>query len=479
MIELVIKDNEFSYDVKALALSFFPEEPCIVTQDRTILEKGEEGVLSGYPVRCYFDRELLFEEYIPKPYDKNIVKQIIYRHFVKKSGKTLPWGTLTGIRPAKISLRLKWEGKTPEEIRKELKTVFYCNDDKINLMLDVAEREYYLAEGIDHSNCYSLYIAIPFCPTRCHYCSFAAYPIKQYEKRVDEYLDALEKEMAAAEGAFPKRRLTSIYIGGGTPTSLSAEQLERLLWMTGYYFPQEEALEYTVEAGRPDSITREKLFLMKKNGVTRISINPQTMKQKTLEIMGREHTVFQVEEVFWLARELGFDNINMDLILGLPEEDLDDFKETLRQIEKLDPDSITMHTLVIKRASKMREEQMAKDSGLIAENDMVPQMLEYGQAFAYENGYAPYYMYRQKNKAGLSKNTNQENIAYAKVGKECLYNVFIMEELETILALGAGSSSKIVFPEENRMERVEKVKSVEEYIARIDEMIARTAEYIK
>lgn len=471
MIEITIKDNEFSYDIKALAHSFFPEEPCTIIQDERI------ATSSGYWIRCLFHGELLFEEHLSEPYDKNIVKQVVYDLFYNKCKKKLPWGTLTGIRPSKIPLRLLMQGESPSEIRTILKDVYYCQEDKIDLLLDIAEYEFELIKDLEHENRYAIYIAIPFCPTRCHYCSFAAYPMKQYECRVEEYLDALEKEMKVAMNAFPTRKISSVYIGGGTPTSLSDRQLERLLHMVDRHFHMEEALEYTVEAGRPDSITKEKLSVMKNHGVTRISINPQTMKQKTLEVMGRNHTINDTRRAFTLARRMGFDNINMDLIIGLPGEDLEDFKRTLDRVEQMNPDSITIHTLVIKRASKMREEQMEQGGKIIEENDVISKMQEYGLSFARKKGYQPYYMYRQKNKSGMSKNTNQENVGYAKKGKECYYNIFIMEELETILAIGAGSSSKFVFSEENRMDRVEKVKSIELYIERIDEMIARTKKY--
>ena len=246
--------------------------------------------------------------------------------------------------------------------------------------------------------------------------------------------------------------------------------------MTGKYLPMEQSKEFTVEAGRPDSITEGKLRSMKAHGVTRISINPQSMKEHTLELLGRKHTVEEIREKFMLARTLGFDNINMDLIAGLPEETLEDFKETLREVEALKPDSITVHTLVIKRASRLRKEQLEQGGEMREEDACIEPMQKEAEQFCRVHGYEPYYMYRQKNKAHTTRNTNQENVAYAKPGKECLYNIFIMEELQSILALGSGGSSKIVFPEENRMERVENVKSVDDYIGRIDEMIRRKKE---
>ena len=466
MIEIVIRNHEFAYDVKALTLSFFPEQECSVTEDETAAE-GE-----GYYLCCSMDGEIFLEKMIAEPYDKNKVKQVLYDTYSAMTKKELPWGILTGIRPAKIALRAMLAGKDEEEIKRELKDVYRMKEDKIHLATLVAKTEKKLMEDIDCKNGYSVYIGIPFCRTRCHYCSFAAYPLARYAKQVDDYLEALMKEMKFVGEKYGNHPLHSIYIGGGTPTALNEEQFERLLQAVHRYYDVSKALEFTVEAGRPDTITEEKLRLMKEYGVTRISINPQTMKQETLIKMGREHTPESIVTVFKKARELGFDNINMDLIVGLPDETMEDFKKTLDEIGALEPDSITIHTLVIKRASMLREEQ-DKSGGPIKEADeVVTSMQDYGERFCYEHGYLPYYMYRQKNKSGMTKNTNQENVAYAKPGKECYYNVFIMEELETIIALGAGASSKYVISD-RQMERVGNVKSVEEYIKRLDEMIER------
>ncbi len=467
MIEIIIRDHEFAYDVKALTLSFFPEKECIVTEDMTVTE-GKEG----YFLRCLLDGQIFLEKTIAPPYDKNKVKQVLYDTYREMTGKELPWGILTGIRPAKLALRAMLAGANEDEVNQELKETYYMKNEKIHLAVDVAKKEKELISGIDYKNGYSVYIGIPFCRTRCHYCSFAAYPLSQYAGRIDEYLAALIKEIQFAGETYKHHPLHSIYIGGGTPTSLNEEQFERLLQEVHQHFDVSKALEFTVEAGRPDTITEGKLRLMKDYGVTRISINPQTMKQETLDKMGREHTPESIRSVFHMARKLGFDNINMDLIVGLPDETLEDFKLTLEEIGKLEPDSITIHTLVIKRASRLREEQ-DRSGGVIKEaDDVVEKMQDYGEKFCYGHGYFPYYMYRQKNKSGMTKNTNQENVAYAKPGKECYYNVFIMEELETIIALGAGASSKYVIGE-RQMERVGNVKSIEEYCERIDEMIER------
>lgn len=467
MIQFEIKSNEFSYDLKALALSFFPEQPCEVA----VREEWSEN--PGYPLRCRMDdREILHEE-LEEDYTKNKVKELVYRTFTEISGQRLPWGILTGIRPAKIPLRMIMEGKERQEILSVLREEYLVSGRKANLAMDVAEKEYELVKEFDHEKGYNIYIGIPFCPSICQYCSFSSYDVGRYKDKIDDYLTALEKEMAYVGQRFAGRELHTIYVGGGTPTSLTAEQLQRLMNAIHRFLPVDEAAEFTVEAGRPDSITGEKLHVMKAAGVTRISVNPQTMKQHTLDLMGRKHTVRQVKEIYALARKEGFDNINMDLIVGLPEEDEVDFQNTLLQIQQMNPDSVTIHTLVIKRASRMRREQMEQGGEIRPEDTLIPILQTGSDSFLRENGYEPYYMYRQKNKAGTTRNTNQENVAYARPGKECLYNIFIMEELETIVALGSGGSTKCVYHGENRMERIENVKSVDDYITRIDEMIKR------
>ena len=259
--------------------------------------------------------------------------------------------------------------------------------------------------------------------------------------------------------------LDTVYFGGGTPTSLSPEDLDTLITKLKNTFDFSTVQEFTVEAGRPDSITMEKLEVLKKHGVTRISINPQTMKQETLKIIGRRHTVEDVKDRFHMARELGFDNINMDLIIGLPEEDLDDVRSTMEQVKELGPDSLTVHSLAIKRAARLNTmKEVYKDLKITNTQEMIDLTAEYARGMGLE----PYYLYRQKNMAG-----NFENVGYAKPGKACLYNILIMEEKGDILACGAGTTTKITYPDENRLERVENVKDVEQYISRINEMIER------
>ena len=394
----------------------------------------------------------------------------MYRLLEEETGHSLPWGTLTGIRPTKIPMKLLSEGKSREEIVNYMKHTYLASDKKTNLAIDIAERERALLSKIDYKNGYSIYIGIPFCPSTCLYCSFTSYPLASWKNRVDAYLDALEKEIDYVAAKFYHRKLNSVYIGGGTPTTLEPYQLDRLIRKVRCSFDLGECVEFTVEAGRPDSITEEKLTVLRNNGISRISINPQTMKQQTLDIIGRHHTVEQTIESFQLARKLGFDNINMDLIMGLPEENIADVRHTMEVLQELDPDNITIHSLAIKRAARLniykeRYEQMQ----MINTQEHMDVCADY----CCKMGLFPYYLYRQKGMAG-----NMENVGYAKKGKAGVYNILIMEEKQTIVACGAGSSTKRVWAEPNpdgthRIERCENVKDVGQYIDRIDEMIER------
>ena len=273
------------------------------------------------------------------------------------------------------------------------------------------------------------------------------------------------KELEYTSKKMEGRPLDTIYFGGGTPTALLAEDIDAILSKLEQLFDVGHALEFTVEAGRPDSITEEKLRVLRDHGITRISINPQTMNQKTLDLIGRRHTVEMVKEKFYMAREMGFDNINMDLIMGLPEEDMDDVRHTLEEIRAMGPDSLTVHSLAIKRAARLN--MFKEEYGKLKINN-TPEMITLSEACARELGMEPYYLYRQKNMAG-----NFENVGYSLPGKACIYNILIMEEMQTIAACGAGTTTKVVFPSENRRERCENVKEVEQYIGRIDEMIGR------
>lgn len=509
MIGIILEDNAFEQDIRELLMAFYPgetfvheEKPemsfyveCKKNKEQTgyelnIVNYGTAVSHAGFPKDENMSGSLRqewedWQEGRPVPIvegnrleTKNRIKRRLYFMLREQTGKELPWGSLTGIRPSKIAITLLEEGKTREEIARHVRDTYLASDEKTDLMIKTAENERRLLSAFDYKNGYSLYIGIPFCPTTCLYCSFTSFPIGRWKERTQEYLNVLYKEMDYVAGAMKKPtqhgagngdgyplHLDTVYFGGGTPTSLSAEDLDQLLSRLEETFPLDGIQEFTVEAGRPDSITREKLEVLKKHHITRISINPQTMKQEALDLIGRHHTVDMVKDCFHMARELGFDNINMDLIVGLPEEDLEDVRRTMEEIKALGPDSITVHSLAIKRASRLNTDK-ERYGNLSIQNTQ--EMIDLTAAYARDMGMEPYYLYRQKNMAG-----NFENVGYSKPGKACLYNILIMEEKQTITACGAGTTTKVVFPAENRRERTENVKDVEQYISRIDEMIDR------
>lgn len=403
---------------------------------------------------------------------RNPLKLAIYNMLSEYTGRVLPWGSLTGIRPTKIAVAGMESGLSQQEIIQGYQDIYGTSYEKAELAAAVACKEKKIIDSVAEEDEYCLYIGIPFCPTRCLYCSFTSYPIARYESKVGAYIDALEKEMSYVAEAYSRKKLISIYIGGGTPSSVSAQHMDRLCGLVEKYFDMAHIREFTIEAGRPDSTTYDKLQVMKKHGVTRISINPQTMNEDTLRTIGRAHTPGQTVDAMGLARKAGFDNINMDLIVGLPGEDVTSVENTLRQVKELSPESLTVHTLAIKRAAYLN---MEMDKYRDTLKDDIDSQLAVVTRTAAEMGLAPYYLYRQKNMTG-----NLENVGYSKDGMECLYNILIMEERTDIIGLGAGSSSKLVVrpghdgvTQGTRIDRIENCKSVDDYIARIDEMIER------
>ena len=466
MIGILLEDNGFEQDIRELLMAFYPGEKFV--HQKT---EGTEFDVKGTPGAGVYRLELdgdAVEFPVPEGdrlETKNRIKRNLYRLLEKRTGRSLPWGTLTGIRPTKIPMTKLEEGWSREEIADFMKETYFAGDDKIALSVEIAERERELLSRISYENGYSLYVGIPFCPTTCLYCSFTSYPIGKWEKRMDEYLGALFRELEYTADRMKGKVLDTVYFGGGTPTSLSAEHLDQVIAKVEELFDLSGVQEFTVEAGRPDSITREKLEVLKRHGITRISINPQTMNQKTLDVIGRRHTVDMVKEKFALAREMGFDNINMDLIIGLPGERMEDVAHTLEEVRRLSPDSLTVHSLALKRAARLNLEwDQYADMGMVNTQEMI----DLTARFAREMGMEPYYLYHQKNMAG-----NFENVGYSLPGKACIYNILIMEEMQTIAACGAGTTTKVVFPQENRRERTENVKDVDQYIQRIDEMIER------
>lgn len=473
MIYVKLNEDNFEYDIYSLVKAFYPKEDVRIGTDEAPID---EEVSFTMDVK-YADHVLTLDgqeieiDYSNRPDTKNRLKLAIYKSLSERTGKTLPWGTLTGIRPTKISLGMIEEGASDDEITSYMKDTYLTSQEKIDLSLEVSHKEHELLSKIDYDNGYSVYIGIPFCPSTCLYCSFTSYPIGLWMKKLDDYIDALEKEMAFTAEACKGKSLTTIYIGGGTPTSLDADHLERLLSLIDKYFDTDSLLEYTIEAGRPDSITYEKLQVMKNHPVSRISINPQTMNQKTLDLIGRFHKVEDIHRVYAWAKELGFENINMDLILGLPGETIEDVQYTLSEVEKLSPDNLTVHSLALKHSARLNYDKEAYEDYLVENSQKHMDIcLESARRMDME----PYYLYRQKNMAA-----NLENIGYAKEGKEGLYNILIMEEKQTIMALGCGTACKFVTDHGKTVTRCENVKDVQLYMDRIDEMIERKRERLR
>ncbi|MDO4187476.1 MAG: coproporphyrinogen dehydrogenase HemZ [Lachnospiraceae bacterium] len=458
-MKIYISDNSFSYDMHSLTKAFYPREDveiCSVDETGDFLYRVElaESMLGEISVK---------NEEEERPKYKNKIKRSVYCLLSDITGKKLPWGTLTGIRPTKLPMGMLAEGKSDEEIFEFLRDEYLVSDEKIELAISIAKKELGIIESLHGTKGYSIYIGIPFCPTTCLYCSFTSNAISKWKDKVDDYIECLKKEIDYVADEFSDRIIDTIYIGGGTPTTLLPYQFDELFDYIREKLDLSYCKEITVEAGRPDSITEEKLESLKRNGVTRISVNPQTMNEDTLRLIGRAHTVEQFRDAFHLARKY-FDNINTDLILGLPGESDDMVKYTFDEIGKLAPDSITVHSMAIKRAAHMDEYLKAHPE---IKSEITDYMMEAQMICAKDLNMSPYYLYRQKNMTG-----NYENTGYSSEGKEGIYNILIMEEIQTIVALGAGTVTKRVYGD-GRIERCDNVKDVALYMEKIDEMIER------
>lgn len=396
--------------------------------------------------------------------DKDEVKRQIYQYLNQQTGLRPKWGILTGIRPVKLAGELCRKLGSEEAAENYLQEKYYVNKKKTELLLRLY-RDQQRELGVPEEKSAGIYIGIPFCPTRCLYCSFTSNQADPEE--MERYLEALFSEIAFVgrnmrrDGIFAE----SIYIGGGTPTSLDAGQLERLLSQIRTHFDLSRLREFTVEAGRPDTVTQEKLEVLRSFGVDRISINPQSMHDKTLETIGRSHSTRDTLRAFVAARKTGGFLINMDLIAGLPGETTEDFEDSLRKTAELMPDNITLHTLAVKRSSRLKE---MDEHFHYRFQEQTEEMLEKARAFLTEKGWRPYYLYRQKHTAGST-----ENLGYCRDHSMSVYNVRIMEEAQSIIALGAGGITKVYYPRENRLERVPNVSNYEIYIERIEEMLER------
>lgn len=401
--------------------------------------------------------------------DKNFceltIAQMLCRQLIELTGFNPPWGLLTGIRPMKL-LRMLINEQGQQEAERRFRDDYMVSEKKLNLSRRTIANENKIL-SLSRDNSFSLYISVPFCPTRCSYCSFVSQSIEHAAKLIPEYTELLVKELEITADIAKSLgfHLESVYMGGGTPTTLSAEQLERVLTATTKYFDMSDVREFTVEAGRPDTITPEKMAAIRRSGVGRVSINPQTLNEEILCSIGRRHTVAQVYQAMDMARAAGFENINMDLIAGLQGDSFESYCRTLDGVIDLKPEAITVHTLAMKRAAGIVTEHIAQYN---AEGALAAQMLDYGEMRLTETGYEPYYLYRQSGMVG-----NLENVGWSKPGSEGVYNVFIMDETHTILAVGGGAVTKLKQPRVNNIERIFNYKFPYEYISRFDEMIER------
>ena len=394
---------------------------------------------------------------------ERLLAKAIIRVLCAITGIVPPWGILTGIRPSKL-MRKYISEQGEKEAECIFREFFEASEEKTQLAKSIALLENQVAD-FDNNRSFSLYVSIPFCPTRCSYCSFVSHSVESAKKLIPEYIEKLCEEIAFT-GEIAKKlklHLETVYIGGGTPTSLEAEQLKIITDSLNKSFDMPSVKEFTVEAGRPDTITEEKLSVLKSAGVTRISINPQTFSDSVLEAIGRRHSARDVKEKFALARKMGFNNINMDFIAGLPTDNIESFRKSLDTAVEMNPENITVHTLSVKRSSRMNQQGDSYCSETETEK-----MVEYANDVLSENGYIPYYMYRQSKTSA-----NLENVGWCKNGRECAYNIFMMEECHTILACGAGAVTKLKDPDSNVIERIFNFKYPYEYNDRLHELFER------
>lgn len=468
MIKVKLTGHDYRYEAYQILSLFYPKDDISFVEEGWDMEVGFDSENLFVSCTLSNEKDVLSEkintEDNSKKNVKNSIKLAILKVLQKYTGVSIPWGILVGIRPTKLIH--DW-GLPQAEAIKKLMDCYSVSEEKACLTAEVAEKEAPFLRAKPGS--VSLYIHIPFCPTRCVYCSFTSNPIAKNEQLIEAYINALKKEASAALEAALKRgtRFDTLYIGGGTPTALSALQLDDILGHIGSIIDLKALREFTVEAGRPDSIEKDKLKVLKDHGCTRISINPQTMNDETLKKIGRKHTARDIIEKFSMAREEGFNCINMDMIIGLPGEGYKEMLYTVKEILALQPDNVTVHTMAIKRASILNEKKYY---------DHDQKLMEAYNAVSGEirrSGMYPYYMYRQKNMV-----LPLENIGYCRCGKEGIYNVQMIAESISIIALGADAVTKLVYPRENRIERVGNVKDVREYIKRIDEMIEKKKEAI-
>lgn len=469
-MNLYVKNHNFHFELENLTRLFFPNEKITVIRDFSepqppyIYTEVSDKITISVNIGSFNKSETAVKKLTDD--DNELVSaQLLYKLLCDFTGLTQPWGILTGVRPVKL-LRKLAEESSEEQAVKKFEKDFFVSNEKIALSRETEHNERKILE-LSRPESFSLYVGIPFCPSRCSYCSFVMASIERAEKLIEPYTKLLCEEIKRTAEIANKLglRLETVYFGGGTPTTLSAEQLDTVLRTVNKSFDMSTCREFTVEAGRPDTIDSAKLFALKENKVDRISINPQTTNDDVLKTIGRKHTAQQFFDAFELARKCGFDNINTDLIAGLPTDTPESFKNSLDSIVKLNAECITVHTLCMKRASRLTTEGVTLD---LQQARDAREMLAYTQNILGQNEYIPYYMYRQSRMVG-----NLENVGWSKKGFESLYNVYVMDETHTILACGSGGVTKLKRNNPDYLERIFNFKYPYEYIDRFDELIQR------
>lgn len=469
-MNLYVKNHNFHFELENLTRLFFPNEKITVIRDFSepqppyIYTEVSDKITITVNIGSFNKSETAVKKLTDD--DNELVSaQLLYKLLCDFTGLTQPWGILTGVRPVKLLRRLA-EGSSEEQAVKKFEKDFFVSNEKIALSRETEHNERKILE-LSKPESFSLYVGIPFCPSRCSYCSFVMASIERAEKLIEPYTKLLCEEIKQTAEIANKLglRLETVYFGGGTPTTLSAEQLNTVLGTVNNSFDMSTCREFTVEAGRPDTIDIAKLFALKENKVDRISINPQTVNDEVLKTIGRKHTAQQFFDAFELARKCGFDNINTDLIAGLPTDTPESFKNSLDSIVRLNAECITVHTLCMKRASRLTTEGVTLD---LQQARDAREMLAYTQNILGQNEYIPYYMYRQSRMVG-----NLENVGWSKKGFESLYNVYVMDETHTILACGSGGVTKLKRNNPDYLERIFNFKYPYEYIDRFDELIQR------
>lgn len=469
-MNLYVKNHNFHFELENLTRLFFPNEKITVIRDFSepqppyIYTEVSDKITISVNIGSFNKSETAVKKLTDD--DNELVSaQLLYKLLCDFTELTQPWGILTGVRPVKLLRRLAEESSEEQAVKKFEKD-FFVSNEKIALSRETEHNERKILE-LSKPESFSLYVGIPFCPSRCSYCSFVMASIERAEKLIEPYTKLLCEEIKRTAEIANKLglRLETVYFGGGTPTTLSAEQLDTVLGTVNNSFDMSTCREFTVEAGRPDTIDIAKLFALKENKVDRISINPQTVNDEVLKTIGRKHTAQQFFDAFELARKCGFDNINTDLIAGLPTDTPESFKNSLDSIVRLNAECITVHTLCMKRASRLTTEGVTLD---LQQARDAREMLAYTQNILGQNEYIPYYMYRQSRMVG-----NLENVGWSKKGFESLYNVYVMDETHTILACGSGGVTKLKRNNPDYLERIFNFKYPYEYIDRFDELIQR------